>query len=236
MQPTEIKLLTWDTDFFQKKIGRIDCVENTNLLLILHQARNEGYKLIYVFCDENMFISSDILLEFNGTLVDRKVIYENKKLTPKELSYPVEEYSFSEVSEELEQLAYVSGHYSRFYLDKHFHPNDFYKMYKTWIAKSVSREIADKVFVIRSKNQLCGMVTLKISEEKGVIGLIAVSPLSHGKGYGTILNDACCNELLNRNINIIEVATQMDNVNACRFYEKCGFSVQSVTNIYHFWL
>ena len=80
------------------------------------------------------------------------------------------------------------------------------------------------------------MATLKITADKGVIGLIAVSPLSQGKGYGHILNDACCNELIMRNINTIEVATQKDNKSACRFYEKCGFSVQSVTNIYHFWL
>ena len=78
--------------------------------------------------------------------------------------------------------------------------------------------------------------TIKITDGKGVIGLIAVSPLSQGKGYGQILNDACCNELSQLNIKILEVATQMDNAGACRFYEKCGFSVQSVTNIYHFWL
>ena len=236
MQPEEIKLLTWDTDFFQKKIGRINCVENTDLSLLLQHAKSEGYKLIYVFDNESLFLPPDVLREYNGSLVDRKVIYENNKLIVKELSFPVEEYSSTEASEELEQLAYVSGSYSRFRLDPHFHPDDFYRMYRTWIAKSISHEIADKVYVIRDNNQICGMATLKIIDGKGVIGLIAVSPLSQGKGFGQILNDACCNELFKRNINILEVATQMDNAGACRFYEKCGFSVQHVTNIYHFLL
>ena len=236
MQPEEIKLLTWDTDFFQKKIGRIDCSYDTDLSSLLLQARKEGYELIYVFCNGSLFLPPDVLEKYNGSLVDRKVIYENNKLISKELSFPVEEYSSMEASEKLEQLAYVSGSYSRFRLDPHFHPDDFYRMYKTWIAKSVTHEIADKVFVIRDNSQLCGMATLKISADKGVIGLIAVSPLSQGKGYGQILNDACCNELVKHNINTLEVATQLDNVSGCRFYEKCGFSVQSVTNIYHFWL
>ena len=236
MQPAEIKLLTWDTDFFHKKIGRIDCGDQTDLPSLLLQARKEDYELIYVFCNGSNFLPPGILEVYNGSLVDRKVIYEKEKLIAKELNYPVEEYSLSEVSEELEQLAYVSGRYSRFYLDKHFHPDDFYRMYRTWIVKSVSHEIADKVYVVRESNQFCGMATLKIEKNKGVIGLIAVSPFSQGKGYGQILNDTCSNELLKRNINILEVATQMDNSSACRFYEKCGFSVKSVTNIYHFWL
>ena len=236
MQPAEIKLLTWDTDFFQKKTGRIDYSDDTDISLLLQQAIYEGYELIYVFCNGCLFLPPDVLEGFNGSLVDRKVIYGNNMLIAKELSFSVEEYSSTEVSEELEQLAYVSGHYSRFRTDKHFNPDDFYRMYKTWIVKSVSHEIADKVFVIRDDSQLCGMATLKINHDKGVIGLIAVSPLTQGKGYGQILNDACCNELINRNIYAIEVATQMDNIGACRFYEKNGFSVQSVTNIYHFWL
>jgi len=236
MQPEEIKFLTWDTDFFQKKIGRIDCGDQTDLPSLLLQARKEDYELIYVFCNGSNFLPPGILEAYNGSLVDRKVIFENKKLITKELSFPVEEYTSTEASEELEQLAYVSGHNSRFRLDPHFHPDDFNRMYRTWIAKSVTHEIADKVFVIRDNSQLCGMATLKISADKGVIGLIAISPLSQGKGYGQALIDACCNELSQLNINILEVATQMDNAGACRFYEKCGFSVQSVTNIYHFWL
>jgi len=236
MQPTEIKLMTWDTDFFQQKIGRIDCYDETELSSLLIQARKENYKLIYVFGNESLFPSQEVLSEFDGSLVDQKVIYENKKLITKEINFPVEEYAFSEINEELEQLAYVSGRYSRFHLDRHFHRFDFYQMYKTWIAKSVSKEIADKVFVVYDKNQICGMITLKISANKGIIGLIAVSDLHRGKGFGQILNDACCNELLQQNINILEVATQKENVNACMFYEKNGFTVQSVTNIYHFWL
>ena len=236
MQPAEIKLLTWDTDFFHKKIGRIDYDGSANLSSLLQQAKNEDYKLIYVFCNGSVFLPPDVLETFSGTLVDRKVIYENNRLIAKEISFPVEEYSLSEVSEELEQLAYVSGRYSRFRMDTNFHPNDFHRMYRTWIAKSVSHEIADKVFVIREKDQIRGMVSLKITDGKGVIGLIAVSLLSQGKGYGQILNDACCNELVKRNINTLEVATQLDNISGCRFYEKCGFKVQLVTNIYHFWL
>ena len=53
-----------------------------------------------------------------------------------------------------------------------------------------------------------------------------------------------CKQLINRTrqtaielgLKNIEVPTQYDNKQACRFYEVCGFQVKSITNIYHFWL
>ena len=80
------------------------------------------------------------------------------------------------------------------------------------------------------------MVTLKIDKEKGHIGLIAVSPDTQGKGYGKALIDSCENELLNKGYYKLEVSTQIDNKQACLFYEKCGFKIKDITNIYHFWL
>ena len=113
MQPAEIKFLTWDTDFFHKKIGRIDCGDQTDLPSLLLQARKEDYELIYVFCNGSNFLPPGILEAYNGSLVDRKVIFENKKLITKELSFPVEEYTFygflprqkSELTEKLTDMA-----------------------------------------------------------------------------------------------------------------------------------
>lgn len=232
----DIKFLAWDSDFFKKKIGRIDYEGNADISSLLGYVKANDYDLIYVFGTKDLCIDQYILDEFQGNLVDRKVMYEKKIIDFIETPPSVSEYKHSKLDAVLEQLAYESGRHSRFRLDSHFQPDDFYRMYKTWIIKSIKKEIADKVFVIKDNDNVSAMVTLKINSPKGEIGLIAVSEQSQGKGYGKALIDVCCNELLQCGVNTIEVPTQMENKSACQFYEKCGFSVKSITNIYHFWL
>ena len=48
--------------------------------------------------------------------------------------------------------------------------------------------------------------------------------------------NAAKNYLIERNITELHVATQLENVQAYRFYEKNGLKEISQTNIYHFWL
>ena len=81
-----------------------------------------------------------------------------------------------------------------------------------------------------------GMITLKFSKNAGHIGLFAVSKSAQSKGYGSSLINACVNEVIVKQLQRLEVPTQMGNVGACHFYEKSGFSIKSITNTYHFWL
>ena len=232
-----IQFLDWDSDFFQKKIGRIDYNRDTDISSLLKCAKNDNYDLIYTFCTEDIFFDRQILNKFQGSLADRKVIYEKGMITFIEPTNPyVLEYKDSKLDTTLEQLAYESGRFSRFRLDTYFRSEDFFRMYKVWITKSVEKQIADKVFVVTDNDLIKGMVTLRIEPDKGKIGLIAVSEESQGRGYGKMLINACCNELLQQGITTIEVPTQMENKNACLFYERCGFEKKQITNIYHFWL
>ena len=64
------------------------------------------------------------------------------------------------------------------------------------------------------------------------------------KLYQDFFEQRFCKQLINRTkqtafelgLKNIEVPTQYDNKQACRFYEACGFQIKSITNIYHFWL
>jgi len=232
----DIEHLEWDSVFFEKKIGRILAENTCNLENILDEAKNTGYQLIYAFGNRNFFVDVGILKQFNGHLADRKVVYEKKIEHAVNETPFVSEYNSIELTAELEELAYISGEYSRFKTDKNLQDKDFYRMYKIWIENSVKHLIADNVFVVTEDNNVKGMVTLKIDNEKGKIGLIAVSPDTQGKGYGKKLISACENKLLNKGIYKIEVPTQADNKQACSFYEKCGFQISEIINIYHFWL
>jgi dTDP-4-amino-4,6-dideoxy-D-galactose acyltransferase len=231
-----IEYLDWDSNFFEKKIGRICFVDSENLIMELQKAKNAGFHLIYAFGDENSFVEDKILKQFNGKITDRKVLLR-KKITHQqnELSI-VSDYTSNELNAELENLAYLSGEYSRFKLDKQFQEHDFYRMYKIWIENSVKHKIANNVFVAKENEVIKGMVSLKIEAEKGHIGLLSVAPEAQGRGYGKSLIAICERELLCNGISLIEVPTQLDNHRAVGFYTKCGFNIEEITNIYHFWL
>lgn len=79
------------------------------------------------------------------------------------------------------------------------------------------------------------MVTLSYKSDCAVIGLIAVDNSYRGKAYGTQLLNACFDDILK--IRLIELRLlPKNNINACRFYEKNGFEVKNVTNVYHLWI
>jgi len=232
----EIKYLLWDSGFFGKQIGKIDLELSNDLNNLLSDAKKSGYQLIYVFCNDNLAIDAETLKHYNGKCVDRKILYEKECKTTNEQATFVSEYKSNLLTKELEQLAYESGNYSRFKLDENFTKEDFYKMYRIWIENSINHQIADHVYVVKENDQIKGMVTLKINKDNGQIGLIAISPEAQGKGYGKSLISACEKKLSIFNIFKLEVPTQLENKQACRFYEKCGFQIKSAINIYHFWL
>jgi ribosomal protein S18 acetylase RimI-like enzyme len=228
--------LTWDSDFFNKRIGRIEVKDDyANLVENLEKAFKQQYDLVYVFGDKNTYIPNQILSKFKGKLVDRKITY-TAQIEDLQTKNTVEIKEFEEKNaNSLYDLAYLSGTHSRFRLDEGLDIENFKRLYREWIDKSVSHQIAKKVFVYNENGQIMGMITLGVKEKVANIGLIAVDETLQGKGIGMSLIDACVRYCKEENIITLDVPTQLDNTQACKFYEKCGFTEKSVQNIYHFW-
>jgi len=230
--------LGWDSAFFNKKVGKIILQEVDRNLLVagLKKARYEGYQLLYLYLPQKVFINDEILMQFNGKLVDRKAEFQFNLKKGRLNSNLVDEYKSADLTDDLENLSYLCGRYSRFYTDRGFEQGDYYRLYYTWISKSISKELADRVFVIQENGKSVGMVTLKHENNIGKIGLIAVAESVQGKGYGRQLIEACKNSLAESGIQKLQVSTQLNNRSACQLYIKCGFRKTSVTNIDHFCL
>ncbi len=234
----KVQYCEWDSQFFGKKIGQLFYYSafEAEMIQLLEESKAEGYQLIYVFGNENLYFEKPLLEQFNGHLADQKCLY-SKTISDLDSSRSIaREYEGSDLTKDFTTLACLSGTYSRFHLDNGFDKEDFYHLYSIWITRSLKKEIADKIFVVTESEKIMGMVTLKITDNVGRIGLFAVSETTQGKGYGSSLINACVNDLLSKHIYQLEVPTQMENTVACRFYEKSGFSIQTITNIYHFWL
>ena len=232
-----IKYLEWDSNFLDFKVGSISQLNIETLELELEKAKSEKYKLIYLFAAADCFVPTDFLQKYNGKLVDRKVLYVHELSDQAIANYnQTKRFSIPEVPYDLLQLAYESGKYSRFKLDKNFTPEVFTNMYKLWIENSVNGQMADRIYVVEQDNKTTAMLTLKEKSEALHIGLIATAIESQGKGYGKQLINRTKQTAIEFGLKYIEVPTQYDNKQACRFYEACGFRVKSIINIYHFWL
>ena len=231
--------LDWDSKFFGKRIGRID-MESKNESDIRNIASSHpDIALFYIFdSTERQLSLSESIPECK--LADIKVVYQLslKDAPVRSLDHSqvtLGEYSLLYTSVELENLTYQSGEFSRFKTDLSFPPTDFFRLYKEWIDGSVSRRLADKIYIATSNKQIVGMVTVKFNQQEAHIGLIAVRKDFRGMNVGTQLLEYVKKESQQRNILYIFVPTQKQNESACKFYERNGFSIHTVTHIYHYW-
>jgi len=229
----DIQPLQWDSDFFGIRVGRVDACSQEELTSLKSKSLElkEQFDLLYLFCPQNLNF------EQNGAvLADEKTIY-TKTVECKVSSPDVFVYQPKVPNEELYELALVSGQYSRFKLDENFPKGSFEKLYNRWIEQSVNGNIANVVFVHSTQNHINGMMTVKWDDNEAHIGLVAVNPNCQSQGIGSILMQSVESYLSkNANVTKFSVATQWANNKAKHWYEKNGFTIESVTKIYHWWM
>ena len=236
----QLEILTWDSDFFGYPVGKIIAsgIKTDSLAELISQAKKKSARLIYLFTDPADIVSASAADRNGAKLVDKKITFHIKiaesVVTPGDEH--IKEFELSYPSGQLISLSIQSGLYSRYKIDPNFKDNEFEKLYLAWIENSVNKKIADYTLGYKENGVELGFVTLKLKEKYGEIGLIAVDENSRGKSIGMKLTAAVINLLFKKNITDLHVATQADNILACRFYEKAGFKGMKSENIYHIWL
>lgn len=215
------KLLEWDSNFFDLKVGliEIDAPEQVNHIDPL------DFDVIYVF--SSISLDQALMLE----PVDVKIIYTKTQNQLQPENNNIEIYQ-GELNEELRTLALESGAYSRFKIDPKL-KHQFEDLYFEWIKNSVEGDFADFVCIQKSEDQIVGFSTLKKKGNFYDIGLIAVDANNRGTGIGAKLMHKM--ESIAGSTSEIRVATQQQNEAACDFYSKLGYQVYSTTYIYHLW-
>lgn len=229
-----VQKLQWDSDFFGLRIGRTDISSNEGWNMLRQDASSwrKQYDLIYVFSERELPIDGDKV-----RLVDTKTIYAKSIDASAIMPSAIEQYMEPIPNADLYRLALISGVYSRFRLDDNLSIESYECMYRCWIERSVDGSMADLVFVHRTKNQIDGMITVKIETDMAYLGLMAVDEGMQGKGIGSMFIKTVEAYLQTKTtVRHLKVATQWANKPACHLYEKNGFVVEEKTNIYHWWL
>ena len=231
-----LQRLDWDSELFGYEIGKAELHSNDNTDLETDLADSQKFKLTYVFSDEEISYRK-------YKLVDKKISFTRKSGhisedgTRAHFGIKIEKYN-SRVhdSSRVEQLALVSGVFSRFYLDKNFTSREYEKLYKIWIKKSLESQISYCTLLALKDNEVVGFVTIG-ARKKNVseIGLIAVDQTFRGKGVAKSLIINAVGEVYESGDSYINVSTQEDNTPAMKLYASLGFKPVSKKYIYHIW-
>lgn len=235
----EYQILDWDSNFFGFSVARINNpnLAKEKLVNSLSDLSLKGIKLIY-WPASNEYSENEIT-DLGGSLVDLKTTFKMDfdGVNPEDFisTDEVEAYSDSMPFESFEELAVQSGEYSRFAVDPRIPREKFFELYRIWIARSLKKEIAREVLVLRESNRVVGMVTLGEKDGRGDIGLIAVDASSRGKSYGEKLVRSAQRWFIKNGYTVGQVVTQGNNIPPCMLYKKCGYSVEKVEYFYHFW-
>lgn len=225
-----VTYLQWDSDFFGLKIGKAEIYSKEDLAELCSNRADlqTEFDLIYVFNYTNLQVGF-------ASLVDIKVDYV-KDVEVRQYNQCVQSYKEDVCSEQLYHLSLISGQYSRYNTDKNLPQGSYESLYRKWIEQSVCKNIADDVLVYMADSIERGMITYRIINNIARIGLVAVDDNCQGEGVGSALIQSLESILNNKQVTKLYVATQQQNIGACKWYEKNGFSVDSKVAIYHWWL
>lgn len=235
--PVNVERLPWDSDFFGCSVGRVNLSEKGVDPGALKKAiLDADCDLTYVFLPVLGGTISEIekprgaLVDLGGRCCDLKTVY--RKTVDGNRGVPQKDVvSATQMSAELEALAYASGWCSRFVSDNRL--SKFFKpMYRKWLERDLAR---GRVFVYPSAEHPKGMVTASICDGLGKVGLVAVDAKSCGKGIATTLLANMEEWLASQGIHECEVVTQGVNVAARHLYEKVGFKLHSQMEVWHVW-
>lgn len=221
--------LNWDSDFFGLNIGKL-VLSGEDDLLKFNIDVFVNYDMVYIFVNHGYNMP-----DVGANLVDCRVIYRKSIVCSVESNSNVIIFPENKPSQDLYALALQSGEYSRFRLDDKMPAGSYEKLYRRWIEQSVSKVMANDVLCYYYNGKIVGMVTVVVKDNVGSIGLVAVDSSCRGLGIGSALLESVDSYLFGKGVYVVEVATQLDNTKACSWYEKNGYVVDSMTDIYHWW-
>ena len=142
--------------------------------------------------------------------------------------------------ERIAGIARTSFRFDRFHNDVAIGAEKADQLHESWARNSVSGVAADAVLLAVSGDSIDGFVTVKLDSSSNdalavriaSIPLVAIAAEARGKGAARRATDAALAWCSCRNVQIVEVGTQISNVPAARLYQAAGFRTTGISLTY----
>ena len=235
-----VQPLAWDTEFLGFPVARLSATGHpvAALTAAVADARRAGYRLVYIVTDPGHTAAAALARQTGAWLADRRLTFVRPLPAPDPSAVVAPAIGATTAfTARLEALAWQSGEFSRFRLDKRLAPTVFRRLYSQWLRNSLTGEIARQVLTWRNDaGHELGLLTLGEKNNRADIGLLAVDATARGLGLGRQLVAAAQAQAAAWGYAELQVVTQRANAPAGRFYEKCGFALVREELVYHLWL
>lgn len=232
-----IDLLNWDSAFFGFKTGRYQCLDHSELADLVPFAMQAGYQLLYLFSKtpiDTLAVSHGRLLDVGGQLTYCKQLQPSARLAqPMAIESLVVPYTAKQPNERLLELAFLSGHLSRFRVDPWLPKGSFEGLYKRWLQNNLEDEKTSRVYIVGPEPKPLGLLTASWRIGYGTIDLLAVHSEAQGQGIGSQLLAYVENDALSNGLDRILVKTQMINEKAKQAYARNQYSSTEELYVYH---
>jgi dTDP-4-amino-4,6-dideoxy-D-galactose acyltransferase len=230
-----IEFLAWDTEFFHRKVGKLIFKKGLSLEDLFHTACNHSYDLLYIFShipiEENV-IGRYTLLDVGGHVTFAKNLACHRP--DDTMTDPnIHEYKLDNLAPEMLEIAFLSGHLSRFNIDPFLPAGSFENLYGIWLANTLVNRPRTSIYTCHSGDRIVGLITCEMHEHNCSIGLLAVLQSHQGLGIGTKLINHLQNICINNKVLLIEVKTQLSNKGARVLYLKNSFTERGRYFLYH---
>ena len=229
-----ILTLEWDSLFFDRCVGKLLPLAENELENSLQDANCQGYRLVYIYSEcevRQSKIGQFTLLDVGGQIEYSKTVTIRSNCDKPNLCINL--CTEERPSRDIVELAYISGHLSRFRIDPFLPVGSFERLYKAWLDKTLDRASMAEIYSYCVEGRAVGMITSEWNEDTCTIGLLAVHPSSQGLGIGTQLIMYVERLCVEKGIGFLKVKTQASNASAQALYLKNMFSEEHRTFLYH---
>ncbi|MGP1930749.1 MAG: dTDP-4-amino-4,6-dideoxy-D-galactose acyltransferase [Arsenophonus sp. ET-YP4-MAG3] len=221
-----IKKLNWESNFFKRKIAKLDFSPNAPIILL---SQLVDYNIVQAKISTDNTKLIDRMMTMGFLLVEGEInfclnitnIIKKYNLT---INIAVERDI-----KELKNIAITAFLHSRFRAPW-YRLIDNARFYSLWIEKTVKGTFDDVCLLVRGiQGDIYGFVTIKkLSIEKEArIGLLATVLAHQKKGIGKQLIITACQWCAQQGRKKLRIATQISNINAMRLYSKMGAQIKS---------
>jgi dTDP-4-amino-4,6-dideoxy-D-galactose acyltransferase len=239
MDKFNFKILEWDSIFFNKKVAKVNINDETFDLRKLELLLKENNIEVCYINSKHEIKNLDFVGYFNSMSNSHFVFRKKNENTKKEVDKSIvdcDKKQFDIYKSQILDLAYLSGHKSRFKLDGNFSKDEFEKMYIEWVRNALNKKNGGGINLYVESPEIAGLVTYDFNNSIAKIGLIAVNNAFQGKGIGQkLINSFESKFAHNKDISYFEITTQADNIAASNLYMKNKYKLNEKINISHYW-
>lgn len=208
--------LTWESDFFSQRIGRVEL----SSLERLNEAACAEWQLVQAKVPSDAYYAIDRLSALGFALVEGEAelvlpLLQTERQVSIKIARPTQIAA-------LQQLAMHSFQASRF-RTPWFAVEPSRHFYARWIENAVLGRFDDQCLVATDEQgAILGMVSLRAEDKATRIGLLAVAASQQKTGIGQRLLLAAADWARVRGGEHLLIATQLSNVPALRLYTRNG--------------